>query len=66
MEKEKVYCKNCEYLREIEDEEYICRHESNEKKRVDWYSETRIQIRPPKEINMSNDCRNYSPHPEED
>jgi hypothetical protein len=62
MSKEKVYCKGCENLRKRQDRlpvYYECFHESNLKITDDWLTTHKESIRPPREINSNNDCKNY-------
>ena len=58
-EMNKVYCKNCRFLRLSNKDGYYCKKGMKEK--VSWFGKCRVPIKtkPPSAINRNNNCELY-------
>jgi hypothetical protein len=64
--KNKVYCKDCEFLyesilptSEYQSKTYICKHPINLRTVYDWYGTREESINEPQELNWNNNCPNF-------
>lgn len=59
MKKEKVYCKNCRYLKRAMflNGDLICSHSINQKEKNTWYESGYVLKRDPQQINSKNGCK---------